>query len=89
MVLYLCDMNNLVKKTETWVFEHPLAEPDIVWTKKAYTIERYSDQHVIIWRGIKLKWYFIDKWYSLENEDAPWTPCEEPIYETIRNESAL
>ena len=77
------------KKTETWVLDSPLAEPEIVWTKRAYTVERYSDKYNIICRGINVKWIFTDgRWYTVK-EDI-WTPCDEPIYETMRNnESTL
>mgnify|MGYP003437416299 FL=1 len=89
-MIYLCAMNNLTKKVETWVFESPLAEPDIAWTKRAYTVDRYSDRHgTVIWRGINVKWYFSDGWFLVKSEDSPWIPCDEPIYETIRNESTL
>ena len=76
----------LVKTTETWRFDSPLAQPEIEWNKPHYLIERYSDRHgTIVWRGIDTKWFFEKQWYEVKNEET-WIPCDEPIYEKLRSE---
>lgn len=70
-------------KSEWFVLDKPVEEPEIIFNELEYHIERREENGDIIWYGINTNWK--------KEAEGPWTKliegefveCEAPLYEKL------
>lgn len=70
-------------KSEWFILDEPIEEPEVNWTEEEYHIERREENGTVVWYGINTNWKYDGKnWYKLKKGN--FVKCLVPEYELLK-----